>query len=322
MNRLFERYILKVELTGTMKRFIALVYLPLTIVYLAMSIIYPTDPKTIAARHLSIGEARVIALSLAIPLVIIWLFAFYGSWRLKQYSDGIKQFKDGKAISILANGILILSLYLPIRAVSKILLNYLAYLHPSLTNCTNLVITYINVLLPLIAYLLISQAARKLLSQAKVVLSLKSIYGLILLFCIIGAIYFNNVSSMAEKLNPSDWLVSVDYGMVMPIRILTIIVPFLFMWTIGIFAAYEIYLYQKNVKGLFYRQSFTLLSIGLILEIVASFLSQYVTTFGESLRKLPTAASLIIVYAVLILLAVGYALIASGVRKLKKLESS
>jgi hypothetical protein len=104
------------------------------------------------------------------------------------------------------------------------------------------------------------------------------------------------------------------------LRVATILIPYMFMWAVGLLASYEIILYQQNVKGIFYRQSMKLLAIGLSLEIGASIIIQFITTISSSLRSLPTAAVMLIAFSVLTLVGVSFVIIALGVRKLKRLE--
>jgi hypothetical protein len=302
-----------------MKRIFTYVYAPLIVIYLALSVVYPTDPATIARRGLSIGEARFIALTVAVPLVIVWLFAFYGSWRLKAYAKSIEQHPDGAAFIKLATGIQLIALYLPIRSVTKILLNFLAYHHPSLTTATNLIITYINVLIPLVAYMLIGQAAHRLCVLGKVHVSLRARYSLTLVFSIL-AVTFCYTSCSSDSLSPSDWLVVTQYNITPALRLLTIVIPYVFMWFVGLMAVYEIASYQTSVKGVFYRQSLRLLSIGLALEILASIGTQYVTAIASTLRSLPTGLVLSIAYTFLLVVAVAFIMIARGVDRIKKLE--
>lgn len=305
-----------------MRRILIFVYVPLAVIYIVMSWIYPTDPATIAVRHLSKVEARGMALTLAISLIIVWLFAFYGAWRLREYSSSIKQYPDGKGFMSMSTGILLIALYLPIRSVAKIILNYSAFRYPSLTQSTNLVVTYLCIIIPLIAYLFISRAAQGLVAMTKAKISLRMMYLLALAFCLLAVTYCYATFTNANKLTPSDWLITTDYEISEPIRMLTILVPYLFMWSIGLIAVYEIYIYQKVVKGIVYRQCLRLLCIGLAIEILASICMQYVTAIAASITKIPTPIMLVILYSVLILIAVAFCIIAKGVSRLRRLETT
>jgi hypothetical protein len=303
-----------------MKRVLLFFFVPSAAIYLLMSLVYPTDTATIVAHHLTKSQAQVIALSVAIPLIITWFIAAYGAWKLKEYADSIKKYKDGAAFATLATGVQLLVIYMPVRSVPKILLNYFAYLHPGWTSATNLAITYINIILPLLAYMVIGNAARKLFTLAQIKVSNKLLYPMILIFSIIGVTFSYSTYSVTDKLTPSDWLVMTNYDIGIPLRIATVIIPYLFMWFVGMLAAYEIYLYQKYVKGVFYRQCLKLLSIGLTIEIISSIAIQYVITITPSLRHTPLGFDLSIVYSVIAIIILAFVLIAMGVNKLKQIE--
>ena len=228
---------------------------------------------------------------------------------------------QGAAFMKLANGIQLIAIYLPIRSVSKIYLNYLAHLHPALTMFSNLFITYINIVIPLVAFIMIGVAARKLYFIAKAKFIVPYLYALMLIFCFIGVTFCYAAFESSKTLSPSDWLITIQYNLPIRVQIMTIIIPNLFTWFIGLVAAYDIYLYQTQVKGIFYRKSLKLLSIGLTLEICSSILVQYITIIAASIQRRPTSFMVTILFSVIILTIVAFILIARGVQKLKRLES-
>lgn len=303
-----------------MKRILVFGYTPLAILYLFLSYIYPTDPSTITGRHLSLKQARVFALAFAVIFIFIWLLAFVASWKLLEYSQSIKDYQDGKAFVLLAFGMFVLALYLPFRSVTKILLNYTAHVHPSFTKASILLITYTNVLIPLVVYIYISRGGHRLFSMVRGKAPSLHITILSLILSVIGAMYCYVIFTSIVKLTPADWLIMVDYAVAAPLLIFTLVIPFLFMWTIGFIATYQIYYYRKNVKGIIYRDSLKLLSFGLTLEIIASIAAQYITAIASNVRRFPGAIMILIVFAVLLLVVFSYVLIVLGVKKLRAFE--
>ncbi len=92
------------------------------------------------------------------------------------------------------------------------------------------------------------------------------------------------------------------------------------MWFIGLLSAYEIFLYRVKAPGIIYRQSWQQLALGVSSLIALSITLQYLTTITEQLNKLSLDRALLVIYALLILLAISYVLVALGVRNLKKIE--
>lgn len=303
-----------------MKRIIGFVYIPLAALYLILSYVYPTDPSTIAQRHFSVAQARVVALTFAAIFIIIWVLAFYSSWKLMEYGQSIKEYQDGKAFVLLAFGMFVLALYLPFRSITKILLNYSAHVHPGLTTASIMFISYTNVLIPLVVYIYISRGGQRLFSMVRAKVPSAHIAALALLLSVICAMYCYAIFTSRTKLTPVDWLITVNYAVRAPLLILTLVVPFLFMWSIGLIATYQIYHYHRKVKGVIYRDCLRLLSIGLTLEILAEIAAQYITALAASVRRFPSVFMALLVFTVLLVIAIAYVLIVQGVKKLRAFE--
>jgi hypothetical protein len=100
----------------------------------------------------------------------------------------------------------------------------------------------------------------------------------------------------------------------------TLVVPYIYMWFLGLWAAYELYLYRLKVSGIIYRKSWSLLAVGIGAIIIMQIILQYIGTLASQFNKLSFDSLIIVVYAALILLAVGYVLVARGARRLQKIE--
>jgi hypothetical protein len=278
------------------------------------------DPATITNRHLSLSEARVIALTFAAVFILMWIFAYYAARELIAYSQSIKLYKDGEAITRLASALFVIALYLPVRCISKILLNYVAHLHPSFTTTSNMLITYINVLFPLAIYAYISIGGYRLFSMVRAKVPVEHVSLLAIALCVVAATYCYAAFSSSVKLTPTNWLVPVDYDIDAPLRFFTIIVPYLFMWTIGFIASYQIYFYQQNVKGIIYKRSFHLLSLGLALVILVTVAVQYITVASVRIGHLPTLVTMPLALSVMSGELVSCVLIVRGVSRLRVYE--
>lgn len=308
------------HLSSSMKRIVAVVYLPLAVIYLLLSYIYPTDPVTIVDRHLSVLDARIIALTFASVFIVLWLFSYIAARELIAYSHSIKQYKDGDAFLMLACALLVLAVYLPVRAISKILLNYIAHLHPAFTTQSNMIITYTNVLFPLAVFVYISRGGSRLFSMVKAKVPLEHVSILALTLCVLASTYCFAAFSSYTKLTPSDWLVPIDYKVAMPLRIFTLVVPFLFMWAIGFMAMYQIYFYQQKIRGIIYRNSLRLLTLGLALLILANIAVQYITVFAPIIKHLPAGLTLFCASVIFSIMLTACLLIIKGVNRLRVFE--
>lgn len=308
------------HLSSSMKRIIAVVYLPLAIIYLYLSYIYPTDSITIADHHLNLTEARIIALTFASLFVVIWLVTFYAAREFVAYCRCINQYKDGDAFLMLAWGLLVIAAYVPIRSISKIVLDYITHLHPAFTATSNMIITYINILIPLVVFGYISIGGSKLHSMVRSKIPTAHVSILALILCTVAATYCYAAFSPTPKVTPTDWLVIIDYNIAMPLRIFTVVVPHLYMWAVGLIATYQIYFYQQKIRGIIYKESLKLLSAGLTLVIVVTMAIQYLNAIASSVLRQPTGVMLLFAVVIFGIVMVAYALIVKGVSRLRVFE--
>lgn len=308
------------HLHSSMRRIIAVVYFPLAVIYLFLSFIYPTDPVTMVDHHLNITEARVLAMTLATIYILIWILAFFAARELTAYSRSIRQYKDGEAFFMLASALLAIAIYLPFRNLTKILLNYAAYLHPAFTTTSSVTITYINIVFPLVIYVYISMGGSRLLHMVRTKIPLQHVCALALLLCVIAATYCYAAFSSSTKLTPANWFVTVDYQINVPFRIFTVVVPHLFMWAIGLIGTYQIYFYQQKVRGIIYKHSLKMLSVGITLQIITTIAVQYLIVIAANIEHLPVGVMLLLAVTLLTTVTVAYVMIVRGINRLRIFE--
>ncbi|HSX30917.1 MAG TPA: hypothetical protein VLE99_03305 [Candidatus Saccharimonadales bacterium] len=305
-----------------MKRILAYLYLPLAALYLYLSVVFPTDQATIARRHLSLAQARLVSLSVAIPLLVIWLLAFYGAYRLKRYSVSIRKHADGPPFMQLAMGMWLLAVYLPVQLVGRALLHTLTRSHPDALTAANIVLTYVGLGLLLEAFIFVSHAARGLAELAKVKSSLRAVYGMALVFIGLSVLYGHVAFTTHGHIPPSNWLVASQQSIPLLLRVVTVMVPYLFMWFIGLLAVYELWLYQRQVTGVFYRQTLRLLSAGLVSVVLVTIGIQFAIATAATLQTLRFRFVLLLVYTLIVLLGVAFVLLGRGVRRLEQLDKA
>jgi hypothetical protein len=295
-------------------------YLCVIVIYVVFTFIVSPTPLILHHYHLSLAGYRWIIATVVVPLVIIWLTAYYGYRKLHTYADTIKKNKDGTFVTQISNGVTFLVFQLPFTSALGSVLNYIAQDHPHFEPTSMILQHYIKILFPLLAFLYIGYGSRGLTELVKRRPSQRATYVLALIFIIIGAAFtffvFHGVpgSSLVKPANQAQfflptWLI-----------FFTIVIPNIFTWYIGLLAAYEIYLFRSKVTGILYRRGWEFLAAGLAEIIAVSIFYEYLTLLSSHLTRLRVNALLLIVYVALILLAGGYVLIAVGARKLQKIE--
>ena len=287
-------------------------YLIFLIIYIGFVLLPAPQPATLMQYHVSVLGFRIIDITIIMLLACIWFVGFYGYAKLQAYSRLIHTEKDGKQVARLAQGIFLLVLWLPVSSDTSTVLNYFAVRHLGLLSAATIIENYINLLFPLAGFIFISMGARGLSELVRQRPSYKATNLLVVLLVYIGVVYYHLSASTYHRddvYHMSIWLISM-----------TLVAPYIFMWFIGLLAMYEIYSYRLKVKGSVYRKGWATLALGLGWLIVTSIGFQYLTTLAAHLKKLDIYWLLFIVYSLLLVLTVGFVLIALGARKLKKIE--
>lgn len=288
-------------------------YLLLVIVYATLLLILPPAPATLHKYHLSASGIRLLDLTIIIPYALIWLAGFWGYAHLKDYAKAVKRSKDGRHVNTIADGLLWLVLWLSLSAILSSILNYLAQKHPAATASTIVINNYFSLLMPLVGFIIIGFGTRGLNRLARLHPSYRAMGGIAFVLIAAGVFYSYLV------LNTDNRLHSI-YHMPAAVVLATLVIPYIYMWFVGLFSVYQIYLYRRHAPGVVYRKSWGWLALGLGLLLVIQILLQYVVTLTEQLNHLSLGGVLIFVYVLLIILAGGYLMVARGAKNLLKIE--
>jgi hypothetical protein len=288
-------------------------YVVLVIVYAGLTLLLPAPIQTLHRYHLSILELRLLDITIIVPLALIWLAGFYGYAKLKTYSMGIRRARDGRHVDKIASGVLLLVLWLPLSSIVANLLHFIAYKHPSTTAATVVIDNYFNLLVPLAGFIVIGIGVEGLARLARLHLIHRSLNILAGILVVVGVFYSYLVVSTDNR------LLSL-YHLPLAVVLLTLVVPYIYMWYMGLLAAYKLYLYRQKVAGVVYRKSWGLLAFGISAIIGIQIVLQCIVTLTTQLNRLSLGWLLIFIYILLILIAIGYVLIAQGAKNLQKIE--
>ncbi|HUB93831.1 MAG TPA: hypothetical protein VMB52_04990 [Verrucomicrobiae bacterium] len=288
-------------------------YLVFVALYGCGTLLLPPPKATLRMYHLSVLHLRLLDLSVIVLYAAIWWCAIYGFYSLSTYTKLIRKSKDGIALAKITTGIGFIAFWLPVSSTFSTYTDYIAQNHHSLAVPMNIAHNYLSLLLPLIGFVFISMGARTLSEIMKQRPSFKALHIMSLAIILVGVIYAHLVSTTHNRLN-SVYSMSITYILI------TLVVPYIYMWFVGMLAVYEIYNYRAKISGAIYRQGWHMLAVGLGAIVTMSIIIQYLTTISEKLTRLSLNGLLLIVYVLLILLAVGYVCIAVGARNLKKIE--
>lgn len=294
-----------------------IIFLLITLTYVCTTLLLPADPATLQKYHLTQNQAIWINLSVIMPLVVVWLSAFYGYITFHAYAESIKDSIDGKALHKLSTGLMVLAFSLPTLALIGTAFSHFAAGHPDNLRVVVVLRHLFVVGLPLAAFIIISNSTELLVKQIKRRTSFLQNHSLLSLTVIIASSLFCGVivALMDDNAAPKN-----IYSFPVWAVILLLVVPYLYLWYRGLSAVYNLYFYRKYVKGHLYKKSFGYLAFGLGTVIVLAVLIQLATVLTPQLQRLHFTPLLFMVYTLVVLYALGYGMIAAGAKKLTKIE--
>jgi hypothetical protein len=293
-------------------RKLSISYAGFLLIYALFALIPRPSQQTLIQYHLSPFGVWLIYLTIIILLAAIWGAGFYGYVKLRAYVKLVHDGTDGKNVKVINRGIFLLVMWLPVSEDISTVLNYFAIRHQHMVPVVTIIDNYINLALPLAAFIFIGMGARGLsvLVERKYTYYISSL--LMLAVAYVGIIYAHLVAATSNR--------TLVYHMSLWLILLTIVAPYVYMWFTGAMAAYEVHSYQRKVGGLLYRRSWNLLAFGCGWLIVTSIIFQFLTTLSARLGQLSIYWILAIIYSLLAVLSVGYVLIALGAARLQKIE--
>lgn len=287
----------------------------LAVLYLVLSLVLPTNHAAEASYHLSSVEYHVILFFIVFPFILIWLVAFYGYSTIKSYAAIIEDTSEGIPMAHISNSLMWLAWGLPIPAVIGLVLGSVANGHPGFFSASVILTNYANLVIPVIAFHILSTGSRLWTEKENIRLSIGSTKLLVFLFVVVGSLYcyqiFHNVIGM-----PND-----PYHLPHWLLLTTIVIPYLYAWFMGFLAAYEIWQVSNHAKGLLYQQAVRYVARGVVVTVASFIILQYYrTAIIPKTGHFSLGYVLLVTYMMLIIIALGYGLLAYGARKLKKIE--
>jgi len=288
-------------------------YIVFVLTFACLALIPTPDKATLSKYHLSPTGLRLLDLTLIIPEAGIWFAAFYGSQKFHRYSQLIKGGKDGPHIAKLSLGLLLLSFGLPIAATLSGALNIVALHQPGFKSASVIISNYIGIIFPLLAFFWISLGARGLgdMSRTRPRFSIAnlvvlSVFTLGVVFCCLIVLNHRTLRT--------------TYGLSPQLVMLTVGLPYMYTWLLGLSAIAELRAYTLKLRGVVYRKGWRLLILGLASIILVDILLQYLVTLTSWLTSLSLNGLLLLLYGLLFLLAGAYIVLALGAQRLMKIE--
>ncbi|HSX30316.1 MAG TPA: hypothetical protein VLE99_00150 [Candidatus Saccharimonadales bacterium] len=290
-------------------------YAALVIVFTLLTLLPTPDKATLIKYHLSASGLRFLTLTLLIPEFAIWLAAFYGYAALQRYSRLIHSAADGQQIAKLAQGLFMLAIGLPVSAIVSSVLAIIASHHPPFQATSVIINNYFAVVFPLLAFWLIAAGARGLTNFSKNRPPYWLQQAVILATLVLGVGFCCLVVLDHAQLRST-------YHMSPELVMLTLGIPYMYIWCLGLMGVAELRTYSQKVGGVVYRKGWRLLIYGIGSIVLLSILIQYLSTLSTWLTSLSLGPVLLLLYVLLLLLTAAYIVVALGTKQLRKIEEA
>jgi hypothetical protein len=295
-------------------------YLLLIVIYLSQTLLAPVSKLTLSRYHIDSTQARLLTLTIAIPYIIIWSVALMGYLRLSTYINLIQKYKDGAAFRVISRGILWLGLWLPLSTIiNNFFFEYYSAHHGATADLVRLN-NYLNMIILFGGFWLVYKGSGQLLALVKKKPDTVASQILTLAFIAFSALYVFLTLEDSARRYPTHSVATATYYEPDWLIIITLVIPRLLYWFLGAQAVQNIYLYRRKVKGRLYKHALNNLALGLGSVVTTTILLRCLQSLSAPLERLSLGLLLGVVYVLLILISVGYVLIAKGAKKLQQLE--
>jgi hypothetical protein len=294
-------------------------FLALAVVYIWQVLTATVSPDEQAQYHASEAQIHKLSLAIALPYIVIWIVGLVGYLWLRSYTAYLGKDKDAGGFRSLTFGVGLLTFWLPLSTLASGLASSYYTNHPAATASLVRLVNFANILLLLPAFWLVYQGTIRLLQSAKVTrngLSPKQT----ILYILLCALYVFVVFHDPVRLTVRDDVQAATYYMSDWWILLTIVIPRLIMWYLGLAAAANIILYRHKVKGSIYKEGLRLVAFGLTGVVISTIVLRIVQSLSIQLSKLSLLVLFLVVYVLLAIIAVGYVYLAKGASRLQKIE--
>jgi hypothetical protein len=289
-------------------------------VYLYLTLNSPNTSQS--SLHFSPQSLILLKMSVAFPYLLTWLAAAYSVIKIKRYILAIKPSKESDAFNNFGWGIGILlgSLILSTFA-SSIRSFFVGY--ASMRAPLTIINNYSYVFPYLLAFIFLVKGAAALARQNgvfKISPVIYIVFGIPLIA--FAYMWLELIFSNQFRVVAGGGSLFASYYLKDSMLVLTIVLPSLITWVLGLLAVMQLRMYYKKVTGIIYRKSLSSLFYGFISVIFASIFLQALLSLGaRRLLDLGLEKLLFLIYLFLFLQAVGFLFISRGAKNLTKIEA-
>jgi hypothetical protein len=292
----------------------------LTVLYVALVFAGPVDHAVLDKYHLSVLSLRLLDVAILLPLIAVWYISFYGFITIKSYASVIKHDDDGQGFEKLGHGLAILGIGMVLSSIATSVIKNLT-LHDRQLIPTGVIIgNYLAVGLAMASFWYMYQGSLTLTGVIPGH-NVSDRWPLLRpLYTMFGAVFAYSAATNSERRAPAMALTHGLYYLPDWLIVVSVILPLLVAWYLGLLAVRNIAHYSRNINGVIYRSQLKRVAQGLTIIITSSVGVQILTLFSKSTSNLSLGSLLLIIFALIAVIAVGFIVVAIGAKKLMQLE--
>lgn len=288
------------------------------LVYEILTWLAPVNLIAQSKYQISEFKLKLIGLTITIPILIIWLLSVYGANAVRRYAVAIQKSKDGKGYYYLSIGIFALVFQLIASSFISLIIRF----SPDYEKGLRIFSVYESALLALLAFGALAYGSKKLIDFAGFNKESRKYYWIpIIAVGLIGVLYTKAILANKYRLIAPEAGSQSTYGVSDNFIFMTIVPIYILAWFAGLYALTNVIIFQNKIKGIIYKQSFKDFAFGFGLIIGMSIALQFFSQASSYFVKISLSKILLILYAIIVVIVVGYVCIARGAKKLLKLES-
>lgn len=290
----------------------------LVTLYLFLNIFFDPDARIAERFQFQQGNIKLLSYTVSVPQTIIWVVAFYGFIKIREYSNSIGDTVDGEGFSRISKGLGILSFGLPLDSLIATLFGYYLADNPQNKDELDFLNLFFFTLITFIFSYYTFKGSKVLANLAKEKENLyRNIFSGIAFFGLIISlvVIYINPNGLTETVNGEERYTSI--GLLLATLRGGIQ---LFGWYMGIMTAVFMSEYGLYVRGIIYKNALKFVVWGLTLIVSSNIVIRILSTFEVDLEGRSLFFIVISINSVLTLLMIGYGFVAYGAKKLKKIE--
>jgi hypothetical protein len=278
------------------------------------------SPDTFYKAH-SISPTAIdfVRITVLVLILVIMLLAARGATAFKSYAIMIAGSKEGQAIDLIADGLLLTLSYFLITTIFGALLPF--YTQSPGYNALVVIRDHIPVVISLAAYFVIYRGSDQLRRVAKFETWTRGAAFVMVAFMVFSFVFVLEYTRFQAPPPIADEATAMT---ILPLNLLlfTLILPFLLAWFLGILATINIFKFSNQVQGKLYRLALKDLIKGLWFVIILSMLIQFLSLSDKYLVTLKLPILFGIIYVLLILYGIGFMFVRAGAKRLSALEEA